>query len=183
MPLRVRRLILDLSHLVYFLGLKDNSYARAALNSSIELAANGKKSWAKDLLTAVTRMPFELPELILTKSTTIEEIEEYSKVVKNSNLNWLQGEINSSEKLYLLHGRREPQKDKGPAQIVSCMWHYLILVKTQKYREALTSLLLSTHLLAVEILRYVDHALPKVPRADRHIFGEIAKNSKKIVKK
>ncbi|KAJ7246473.1 hypothetical protein C8J57DRAFT_1675268 [Mycena rebaudengoi] len=125
MPLRVRRLILDLSHLVYFLGLKDNSYARAALNSSIELAANGKKSWAKDLITAVTRMPFELPELILTKSTTIEEIEEYSQVIKNSNLNWLQDS------------------------------------ETQGGSD------LPAHLLAVEILRYVDHALPKVPRADR----------------
>jgi hypothetical protein len=167
MPLRVRRLILDLSHLVYFLGLENHTYARAALNSSIELAAMGKKSWAKDLIKAATRLPFELPELILTKSTTITDIEEYSKTVKTANLEWLQGEINSSEKLYLLHGRREPQKDKGPAQIVSCMRHYLVMVKTQKHREALTSLLLSTHLLAVEILRYVDHALPKVPRAER----------------
>ncbi|KAJ7434593.1 hypothetical protein FB451DRAFT_1063296 [Mycena latifolia] len=31
------------------------------------------------------------------------------------------------------------------------------MVKTQKHREALTSLLLSTHLLAVEVLRYGDH--------------------------
>ena len=41
------------------------------------------------------------------------------------------------------------------------------MVKTQKLREALTSLLLSTHQLAVEILRYVDHAYQPVPRADR----------------
>ncbi|KAJ7836264.1 hypothetical protein B0H14DRAFT_3460828 [Mycena olivaceomarginata] len=43
------------------------------------------------------------------------------------------------------------------------------MVKTQKHREALTSLLLSTHssLLAVEILRYVDHANQKVPRDER----------------
>ncbi|KAJ7254746.1 hypothetical protein C8J57DRAFT_1076026, partial [Mycena rebaudengoi] len=53
-------------------------------------------------------------------------------------------------------------------QVISCMRHYLILVKTQKHREALTSLLLSTHLLlAVEILGYVNHALPKITRADR----------------
>jgi N-acetyl-anhydromuramyl-L-alanine amidase AmpD len=71
-------------------------------------------------------------------------------------LEWLQAEIDSSEKIYLLHGRREPQKDKPPAQITSCMRHYLTMVKTQKHREALTSVLLSTHLLAVEVLRYVD---------------------------
>ncbi|KAJ7220893.1 hypothetical protein GGX14DRAFT_354251 [Mycena pura] len=37
------------------------------------------------------------------------------------------------------------------------------LVKTQKHREAITSVLL----LAVEVLRYVDHAYQKVPRPDR----------------
>lgn len=31
-PLRVRRLLLVLSHLRYFLGLPENHYARAALN-------------------------------------------------------------------------------------------------------------------------------------------------------
>jgi hypothetical protein len=35
------------------------------------------------------------------------------------------------------------------------------MVKTQKHREALTSLLISTHLLAVEILRYGDHEHPR----------------------
>jgi hypothetical protein len=76
---------------------------------------------------------------------------------------WLQNEINSSDKLYLLHGRQEHE---GPAQVTSIMRHYLSMVKTQKYREALTSLLLSTHLLAVEVLRYVDHAYAPVPRED-----------------
>ena len=43
------------------------------------------------------------------------------------------------------------------------------MVKIQKHREAITSgsVLLSTHLLAVEILRYVDHAYQPVPRSDR----------------
>jgi hypothetical protein len=95
------------------------------------------------------------------------DIEDYIKLVKTLMLEWLQEEINSSEKLYLLHGRREPQKDKSPAQVTSCMRHYLTLVKTQKHREALTSLLLSTHLLAVEVLRYVDHAYQPVPRSER----------------
>ncbi|KAJ6498557.1 hypothetical protein C8R47DRAFT_1260392 [Mycena vitilis] len=69
----------------------------------------------------------------------------------------IQGEVDSSDKLYLIQGRREPQKDKPPAAQTIRMRHYLTMVKTQKHREALTSLLLSTHLLAVEILRYGDH--------------------------
>ena len=88
-------------------------------------------------------------------------------MVQKLMLEWMQGEIDSSEKLYLLHGRREPQKDKPPTQVTSCMRHYLTMVKTQTHREAITSVLLSTHLLAVEVLRYVDHAHKPVPRSDR----------------
>ncbi|KAJ7123418.1 hypothetical protein C8R44DRAFT_875615 [Mycena epipterygia] len=39
MPLRVRRLLIILKHLVYFLGLPKGHYARAALDSSLELYA------------------------------------------------------------------------------------------------------------------------------------------------
>ncbi len=80
-------------------------------------------------------------------------------------LEWLQGEIDSCDKLYLLHGRREPQKDKPPAQVTSRMRHYLILVKTQKHQEAIT-FLFSTHLLAVEVLRYVDHTHQPICRSE-----------------
>jgi hypothetical protein len=42
-----------------------------------------------------------------------------------------------------------------------------IMVKTQKHREAITSVLLSTHLLAVEVLRYIDHVHQPVPYSER----------------
>ncbi|KAJ7066872.1 hypothetical protein B0H15DRAFT_971598 [Mycena belliarum] len=160
MPLRVRRFVLDLGHLVYLLGLNNDTYARTALNSSIDLAA-------KDLIKAATRLPFHCPELVLTRDTGPKYIEDYAKLIRRLLAEWLQSEIDSSEKLYLLHGRREPQKDKAPAQVTSCMRHYLTMVKTQKHREAITSMLLSTHLLAVEVLRYVNHAYQPVPRSDR----------------
>jgi hypothetical protein len=47
------------------------------------------------------------------------------------------------------------------------MQHYLSIVKTQKQREALTSLLLSTHRWLLKFWRYVDHDYQPVPRADR----------------
>ena len=152
MPLRVRRFQLVLKHLIYFLGLKNTDYARAALNSSLELAAGGKKSWVSDLIKAATRLPFRCPELVLTDTTSIRDVEIYAKLVDQLMLEWLQDAIDSSDKLYLIQGRIEPQKDKPPTQITSKMRHYLTMVKTQKQREALTSLLLSTHQLAVEIL-------------------------------
>jgi len=166
-PIRVRRLQIVLSHLIYFLGLEKTHYARAALDSSLELSARGKKSWAKDLTTAASRLPFQCPTLILDMSTTVEYVQDYAKLVDKLMLEWLQSSIDSSAKLYLLHGRLEPQKDTPPMQKTSIMRHYLTMVKTQKHRETLTSILLSTHQLAVEVLRYVDHAYKPVPRANR----------------
>jgi hypothetical protein len=43
------------------------------------------------------------------------------------------------------------------------------MVKTQKHREAFTSLLISTHLLAVEILRYGDHEHPRQDDRSRRV--------------
>jgi hypothetical protein len=104
MPIRVRRLLLGLSHLRYFIGFNEDHYARAALNSSIELTSKGKKSWVSDLIKAVTRLPFHCPELIVTRQTSDKDVEDYSKLVQKLMLEWLQGEIDSSDKLYLLHG-------------------------------------------------------------------------------
>ncbi|KAJ7248235.1 hypothetical protein B0H12DRAFT_1020182 [Mycena haematopus] len=166
MPLRVRRYLVLLVYLQYLLGPKVPEFARACLKSSVELARRNKKSWFGDLCTAASKLPFEcpLPEI---ENATPKSIEAYAKSVENLALQWLQREIDSSDKLYLLHGRREPQKDKPPVAITLYLRHYLIMVKTQKYREALTSVMLSTHQLAVERLRYVDHAHPKVPREAR----------------
>jgi hypothetical protein len=50
-----------------------------------------------------------------------------------------------------VHRCVEPQKDGGPVQITSIMRHYLSI----------------THLLAVEVLRYLDYAYAPVPRSER----------------
>jgi hypothetical protein len=166
MPLRPRRFMLLLVYLQHLLSLPLPHFARAALDSSIELAAIGKKSWAGDVLIAATKLPFECPPLDLA-SATPTEVEEYRKDVETRALQWLQHEVDTSVKLYLLHGRREPQKDKPAAQKTLYLRHYLFMVKTQEHREALTSIMLFTHQLALEKLRHTDHAHPPVPRHER----------------
>ncbi|KAJ7246142.1 hypothetical protein B0H12DRAFT_1306477 [Mycena haematopus] len=167
-PLRVRRFILALGYLQYLIGLHPSHFANAALNNSIKLAVMGKKSWARDLLTAATKLPFPCPPPDLATATP-RSIFDYAKSVEGLSMQWIQGELDSSEKLYLLKGRREPQKDKPPAPQTLRLRHYLFMVKTQKHREALTSLLLSTHLLAVEILRYGDHLHKREEDRSRHV--------------
>jgi hypothetical protein len=86
----------------------------------------GKKSWARDVLTAAQKLPFHSP--ILDFSTaTVQSVEAYRKLIEDSALKWFQQEVDSSDKLYLLHGRREPQKDKPAAQKtlifdITCSW-------------------------------------------------------------
>jgi hypothetical protein len=107
---------------------------------------------AGDVLIAATKLPFECPVLDLANATE-KSVEDYRKVIESRALKWLQDEVDSSVKLYLLHGRREPQKDKPAAQKTLFLRHYLSMVKTQEHREAMTSIMLSTHQLALEKLR------------------------------
>jgi hypothetical protein len=90
MPLRVRRLLLALSHLRCLLGLPDVHYARAALNSSFEFSGKGKKCWASDLTKAASRLPFQCPVLVLTRQTTDKDVEDDAKLVHKLILEWLQ---------------------------------------------------------------------------------------------
>ncbi|GLB35658.1 hypothetical protein LshimejAT787_0212230 [Lyophyllum shimeji] len=166
MPLRVRRLLLTLRFLQYVLSLDPERYAHIAFRSSVELASRGKKSWAGDLLMVMDKLPFPVPRLPLA-NITANIVADCIKSVEEGAEKWLQSEVDNSDKLYLLHGRKEPRKDKAPEQITLYLRHYLILVKTRAHREALTSLMLSTHMLAVERLRWVEHGYPRVKRADR----------------
>jgi hypothetical protein len=77
-PLRVRRFILALGYLQHLLELLPTHFARAALNNSIKLAAMGKKSWAKDLLSAASKLPFACPVPELENATS-KSILEYAK--------------------------------------------------------------------------------------------------------
>jgi hypothetical protein len=166
MPLRIRRFLLLLGYLQYLLTLESSHLARVSLDSSIKLAAMGKRSWVGDVLIAAKKMPFQCPPLDFG-SANDKTVEAYRKSVQKCAENWLQQEVNNTDKLYLLHGRREPQKDKPAVQITLFLRHYLSMVTTQSHREALTSIMLSTHLLALERLRYVDHAHQRVPRQQR----------------
>ncbi|KAJ7866260.1 hypothetical protein B0H14DRAFT_3594635 [Mycena olivaceomarginata] len=51
----------------------------------------------------------------------LKDIENYAELVSKLMMEWLQEEIDSSDELYLLHGRQEPQKDKSPTQVTSCI--------------------------------------------------------------
>jgi hypothetical protein len=150
MPLRVRRYLVLLSYLRYLLGLEPTHLAKASLNSSLQLAVHGKKSWFGDVCKAASKMPFQCPPPDMHDATP-KSIDNYGKLVVQWATKWLRCQIDSSNKLYLIQGRLEPQKDKPPQAITLFLRHYLFMVKTQRYREALTSILLSTHCWEIEV--------------------------------
>ncbi|KAF5374013.1 hypothetical protein D9615_009920 [Tricholomella constricta] len=166
MPLRPRRLLLTLRFLQYLVSLKETRYAHIAFRCSLELASRNKKSWVNDLQKALQKMPFHTEPLDPATATALS-MTVYVKRFENEVSVWLQGVIDTSDKLYLLRDRKEPRKDEAPAQITLRLRHYLIMVKTRAHREALTSIMLSTHMLAVEKLRWVEHGHPRVNRAER----------------
>ncbi|KAJ7909563.1 hypothetical protein B0H13DRAFT_2272818 [Mycena leptocephala] len=110
-PLRVRQFILALGYLQYLLDLHPTDFARAAWNSSIKLNVIGTKSWAKDPMSAASKLPFAWSGADFA-NTTSKSILDYANTVDKLMLQWIQGEVNSSDKLYLSQKCRDPHKDK-----------------------------------------------------------------------
>ncbi|KAJ7572900.1 hypothetical protein C8J56DRAFT_805934 [Mycena floridula] len=160
-PLRMRRLVLTLGYAKYLISLKHNHYAGAAFRDSLGLARNGKKSWAKDMQKAIQKMPFPVPVIPLV-DPSMEDIDEIIDQVLKETETWMQKKVDESVKLYLIHGRVEPDKEKPPAPKVMHMRHYLYLVRAAKHRRALTSIIVGSHMLAIERMRWTDKNHKKV---------------------
>ncbi len=90
----------------------------------------------------------------------------WGKIVQRSMEEWVLTEVGNSEKLYLLHGRKEPRKGKAPVTVALKMRNYLD-VTTPKHRDAMVSIALSTHNSAVERLRWIRPAIDRENRLCR----------------
>ncbi|KAF8211814.1 hypothetical protein K438DRAFT_1569073, partial [Mycena galopus ATCC 62051] len=144
MPLRFRRVILALNHLRYLTTLKNTGrYVRLAEEDSVNLSDEGKASWVMDLQYVIHNLPFGPFRITLPNLSTA--------CIDNPD----------SPKLYLLRGRLEPEKDSAPIQKPLHFRHYLNVVNP-KHRKALTRLLLSSHCLAIERLRWVELRRPRI---------------------
>jgi hypothetical protein len=125
-----------------------------------------EKSWVGDILVAAKKIPFSIPPLDFVNPTE-KSIEGYRKLVERNAEEWLQSEVDKSDKPHMLHGRCEPRRDNPAVQKPLYGGHYLSGVTTASHHEALTSIMVSTHLPALERLRYIDHAQQPVPRHER----------------
>ncbi|KAJ7319364.1 hypothetical protein DFH08DRAFT_713826 [Mycena albidolilacea] len=117
-----------------------------------------------DLRYVIDKLPFRivLPNLATITPRVVD------RVIKSVNAGlraYLQWSIDNpdSPKLYLLRGRLEPEKDSAPVHKTLQFRHYLNVVNP-KHRKALTQLLLSSHCLALERLRWVELRRPRIDR-------------------
>jgi hypothetical protein len=164
-PLRFRRVTLALTHLRYLTTLKNTDrYVKVAGEDSVQLSDEGKASWAMDLRYVIHNLPFNvvLPALSTITPQMVEAVIKSVDAGLRSYLQWSIDDPNAP-KLYLLRGRLEPDKDSASIQKILCFRHYLNVVNPQ-HRKALTRLLLSSHCLALERLRWVEHRRPRIDR-------------------
>jgi hypothetical protein len=72
----------------------------------------------------------------------------------------MEEQICSNPLLYLIHNRREPQKDDKPRRVPLKLRHYLTQVRVSSHRWAITKLLFGED-------QYALHAMHSIPREDR----------------
>ncbi|KAF8240369.1 hypothetical protein L208DRAFT_1233446 [Tricholoma matsutake] len=172
-PLRFRRIILTLGYLHYLTSLPTEHYAKKAYMDSVRLAKENKASWTMDLQYIFLNLPFHVP-LPDLESITPLQVDEVTKLFKVKMEAYIQSELEASPKLYLLQNRLEPDKDCPPSHKTLHFRHYLS-VPNSVHRKALTGLLLSSHALAIEHLRWPEHRRPRVQQQWR--LCRLCKNS------
>lgn len=152
MPLRYRRLIVALGYLQDLVGRPDSFYARIALIDSYQLSLQSDLGWWYALKVALRKLyiPVTLPNLTGLTSDNVKKVIDAVRLSSNA---YLRNEIESSPRLYLLHGRKEPLEDGTYSAAVMRLRHYLSIVKVESHRMAVIRLLAGEHQFASEILR------------------------------
>lgn len=157
-PIRYRRADLLVRYLGYLMQRPRGSLARAALDDSIALAAQGRPAWVSDVRRALAKLP--IPVLLGDLSDSAQ-IEDARLTIKESMLTWLQSRLDANGKLELLQNRPDAdwQSVHAPRRGPTMQFRAYLALKIPAHRTALTRLLLSEHDLAVERLRWenVDH--------------------------
>ncbi|KAI5827202.1 hypothetical protein K523DRAFT_247356, partial [Schizophyllum commune Tattone D] len=143
MPLRVRRVLLALRYLGYLLALPDDHFAKLAVEESFRLARSGQSSWVSDLRHVLAcYLPLEHHSYDrLHDASALASIQ--TELVRAAD-NALLAELGAMSRLDLWNARVGGK--------VRQMRPYLATT-VPAHRKALTRLLLSDHILAVEVLR------------------------------
>ncbi|KAJ7482008.1 hypothetical protein FB451DRAFT_974399, partial [Mycena latifolia] len=157
--LSYRRPFLALGYLIYLITLPPNHLANAAYLDSLVLSNSGHPCWITDLQFVLQSLP--VPIILSSKELDVDKVVEIRKSVLAACEKWL-GNLTSlltdslarsSSRLPFIQGRLE-RNDEGKFVQMAIKFRHYLRVPVPAHRKALTRLLLSSHILAIEILRY-----------------------------
>ncbi len=163
LSLHFRRVILALRYLRYLVGLPFDHLTALALHESIVLHAAGMSSWFGDLQRILFRLA---PSIILNQhDLSVPSVSSVIASVEAVCLKSLNDEIEGMVKGSMLRlamkhipgviGLRPCKKTLARRSYLS--------VPIPAHRKALTRLLMSSHVLAVELLRWSERYRPYIP--------------------
>ncbi|KAF6741323.1 hypothetical protein DFP72DRAFT_1084410 [Ephemerocybe angulata] len=124
-PVGYRRIILAVGYLLYILRAPC-VYVRLALQEIVDLDQRRYQTWIGRLRTVVQALPgrveFPPPQELLVERRVERLMEDIVKSMDAS----LQGEVDVTNRLELVHGRTEDDPDGGPPRrVVRKLRHYL----------------------------------------------------------
>ncbi|PBK99811.1 hypothetical protein ARMGADRAFT_1161404 [Armillaria gallica] len=163
-PLYHRRLILALRYLRYLLSLPEDYYAYLTLQKSLALRRSHLSSWFGDMQRVLARLA---PTVHIDYDTLSEPIvTELIIAVERACLDSINDEINSKTKgaILRLAMRYIPGVHGLQPQQMTLARRAYLSVLIPAHRKALTCLFLSSHVLAVEVLRWSERYRPRIPR-------------------
>ncbi|SJL01089.1 uncharacterized protein ARMOST_04405 [Armillaria ostoyae] len=164
MPLYFRRLILALRYLRYLLGLPGDHLAALALRESIALRGAGLPSWFGDLQRVLLRLA---PTIVLNRQDlSVPSISSLITSVEGVCLRSLNDDIEVMVKgsILRLSMKHVPGVMGLHPRKKTCSRRSYLAVPIPAHRKALTRLWMSSHLLAVELLRWSERYRPYIPR-------------------
>ncbi|KAJ7366395.1 hypothetical protein DFH08DRAFT_678454, partial [Mycena albidolilacea] len=153
---------LAIGYLAHLVTLPPNHLAGVAYRDSVQVARDGLSCWLSDLYYALSHLP--VPVLMSMTSLTPDGIDDVKHRLNASCSTWIRNKIVSmSERLPLIQGRVK-HAVSGSLQPTAMKLRPYLRVPVPAHRKALTRLLLSSHSLGIELLRYRERLRPPIPR-------------------
>ncbi|KAJ7839102.1 hypothetical protein B0H13DRAFT_1513857, partial [Mycena leptocephala] len=166
-PLAYRRPIIALGYLSYLISLHPNHLASAAYLDSLLLAQAGHPSWISDLRFVMRSLPVPVQFPPRGLAMTEDTIAEVRKDLEHACAKWLGDTVaGMSSRLPLIQGRLE-RNELGEFVANPLKLRQYLRIPVPAHRKALTRLILSSHTLGVEILRYTERYRVRAPREFR----------------
>ncbi|KAJ7687880.1 hypothetical protein B0H16DRAFT_1218366, partial [Mycena metata] len=135
--------------------------ASAAYLDSLELALEGQPGWMSDICYVLRSLP--IPIQFSPRNLTAETVAGTIEALETACSQWLADSLKSmSSRLPLLDGRLE-RNEEGKFVANALKFRQYLRIPVPAHRKALTRLILSSHTLGVEILRYGERLRKRTP--------------------